>query len=167
PWLELQRKLLQAPQNGMGAPLHLSWIGEAQTGASLDQRAKRDPPVEAGQRRSEAKMNAMPEGQMGARVPSYVQLVGLVESLSIAVHRWNEDASRRPLRDAPISQLDVDRREAHRRKLQRRFESQRLLHRALRQRRLSSQQRQLIRVAQQRQHGVADQVHRGDEAGEQ
>ena len=111
-------------------------------------------------------MDAAAEGDVAAAGPRHVQAVRLVEGLRIAVGgAQRQDGGRAaPERDA-VHFAVVD--DAPQIELHRGIEAQQLLHRGRDPARVLAQQPHLLRVLQERQHAVADQVGRGLVAGDE
>src|SRR2546430_1941048 len=122
-----------------------------------EEGAQGDLPFEPSQGRAETEVDAKAEGDVPVVSTRDIQTVRVREVCRVAVGRADRGHDHRALRERAAVDLDVGGRDA-RRPLHRAVVPQQLLHRALNQRRIVPQTPELVRMAQEGQQPVADQV---------
>ena len=133
---------------------------------ALQQRLEDDPALKPRERGAQAIMDAPAQGQVGTLGTADVEAVGMVEGLRVAIGGADqEDDVVLPAQFEPVH-LAV-REGAAEERLGRRIVAQQFFHRGGDQARILAQPPELVRVAQQREHPVADQVGGGLVAGDQ
>src|ERR1051325_11790965 len=146
-----------------GAPLDLLRC-QSTSRIAAEESAECDLDLHAPERRTEAEVNASPEGEMLLVGSQDVEAIGIRETLGIAVRRVQQARDRGALRQPSVADHGLAPGEPHRAD-QRTVVAQRLFDRLADQRRIADEQVPLIAVPEQRHDGVSDEVARRGVAG--
>jgi len=144
-----------------------------QVGEPPQQRREGDLALDPGQRRSEAEVRGPAEGEVTVVGPAEIEAVGVGKASGIAVGGPHHGDDGLAAADELVAEDDVLGRQASG-VLAGTLVAQQLLDRGRDQRRVAPQALELVGMAQQRQHAVADQVrgrllpphHRDDAIGD-
>jgi hypothetical protein len=139
--------------------------GEAQIGHAPEQGGKRNVPFQAGQRRPQTGVDAMPKGEMAADRARKIQLVWLGELALIVIRREQVGDQDIPLLDLLPGDLDIFGGKTRSRDSGWPTEAQQFFDRRRHQAEVRFELLQLIGMIQQHQGAGADQVRGGLMAG--
>lgn len=135
---------------------------------AFQEGAHRDPGLQAGERGTQAEVDAVAEGDMAAGVAGDVEAVGVVEAEGVASgvgdHGEHDLAATGDHRAGDVDRVEG---EAEGGGLQRSVVAQHLLDRAVDEGQIGAQRGELLRVGEQRQHAVGDEIAGGLVAGDQ
>src|SRR5438445_1805199 len=163
--LDRDRQGLQAPQDDRFTPPDLI-LRQAHAGKAAHQPVERDLPLQARQRSAEAEMDPGAKRQVGIRLAAKVEILRIGELLRVAVAGAEQQHHGLALTDRASIDLEVlERHPAG--ELDRRIETEQLLDRGARQALVLLPPLTLLRVPEQGQQPIANQVDRRLVPGDQ
>ena len=142
-------------------------LSSARRGRRRKDGSKITLPSEPCERRAEAEVDAVGEGDVPVRLPAHVEHVGIAELARVAVRRRHQRHHHLAAPDRPAAPNTTSSVATFIGRPYRAVVAQELLDRAVEERRVVAQQRRLRRVAEQMEEPVAEQVARGLVSGEE